>query len=625
MKSRILTALKKRMPSLPLAYRLTGYFVIFGIVVGYFSFIAVMTITSRHFIKTGGDFARSVVREYADRYEEGTLVQIIRENPALLQEVMSILESRSPGLSGFITLYRQERGNEEWRRIDLGPLDDDFSMEMMTPEDTLLAKALDRKVAAPAPVFWGKSDVLHIAVDVTQQGDDGHHVLLLGTYREGLAKNLQRNLHSFLAFDAILFIFSLILGKFFARRITLPVEQLSAEARRRAAGVVSGEFPVPDRSDEIGSLAVSMKHMTETIQTQVQEAQRRLLSMETMNRIDKAVLSAISRAELLERVVDIVRSYLGSAVVALVLRDDTSNIYELHTMKGDSVTGMITEKPSLPVPVVHARLGAFLEDGGVRNSSDIELPFPDEMRIEGMEKVYSFPIFIHEHHAGSLLVFQKEGQVIEEGEEHTLRMLADQVGVSMENVRNFEAQQNLLLGTLMALTRAIDAKSPWTAGHSERVAHYAEEMGSVLGYDSGRLQELSMSAILHDIGKIGVPEEILNKPSRLTAEEYDVIQSHPLRGYEILKGIPSYDGILPGILHHHEKWNGHGYPEGLKEKEIPLNARIIALCDVYDAVTADRPYRKGMSNGDAERLLREEKGQAFDPELVDIFISKVMS
>jgi HD-GYP domain-containing protein (c-di-GMP phosphodiesterase class II) len=203
----------------------------------------------------------------------------------------------------------------------------------------------------------------------------------------------------------------------------------------------------------------------------------------------------------------------------------------------------------------------------------------------------------------------------------------DEIGILAESLNKMsfrliasaKEREALLIGILIALTRAIDAKSPWTAGHSERVTRYAEEIGRLLELDEEQMRILTISAILHDIGKIAIPEQILDKPGKLSDEEFNEIKKHPPSGTKIISSIPSYEAILSGILYHHERWDGTGYPEGLKEKDIPLYARIISVADVYDALTADRPYRKAWSREETMLFFEEQKEKMFDPELVEIF------
>ncbi|MCE5210015.1 MAG: HD domain-containing protein [Deltaproteobacteria bacterium] len=207
------------------------------------------------------------------------------------------------------------------------------------------------------------------------------------------------------------------------------------------------------------------------------------------------------------------------------------------------------------------------------------------------------------------------------GRKDEIGMLAEALNTMASRIIDgTRERENILIGILIALTRAIDAKSPWTAGHSERVTRFAELIGRGLNLSDDQMQVLTVSAILHDIGKIAVPEQILDKPGKLTDEEFAVVKKHPRAGADIISSIPSYEKILPGILHHHERWEGGGYPQGLREKDIPLFARIICIADVYDALTEDRPYRKAWSREEVFKFFEEQKGKMFDPELVDIFL-----
>ena len=223
----------------------------------------------------------------------------------------------------------------------------------------------------------------------------------------------------------------------------------------------------------------------------------------------------------------------------------------------------------------------------------------------------------------------REAEIIASGqyERRFTSERGDEIGMLAEALNTMASRiidgtrerENILIGILIALTRAIDAKSPWTAGHSERVTKFADAIGRGLHLDEDQLRALTISAILHDIGKIAVPEQILDKPGKLTDEEFSVVKKHSRTGADIISSIPSYETILPGILHHHERWDGTGYPQSLRQTDIPLFARIICIADVYDALTEDRPYRKAWSREDVFIFFEEQKGKMFDPELVDIF------
>jgi putative nucleotidyltransferase with HDIG domain len=175
-------------------------------------------------------------------------------------------------------------------------------------------------------------------------------------------------------------------------------------------------------------------------------------------------------------------------------------------------------------------------------------------------------------------------------------------------------------GTLKALARAIDAKSQWTAGHSEQVTRLALEVGLVLGLSQEEQTNLHQAALLHDIGKIGIPAELIDKPGKLTEEEYRSIREHPVIGARILEPIDAYAEIIPIVRQHHEWFNGNGYPDGLAGEAITLGARILAVVDVYDAISSQRPYRPGLEPDQALEVIKQKSGNHFDPVVVEAFL-----
>lgn len=176
------------------------------------------------------------------------------------------------------------------------------------------------------------------------------------------------------------------------------------------------------------------------------------------------------------------------------------------------------------------------------------------------------------------------------------------------------------LQTIILLANVIEARDIHTRGHVERVRTYALELGKALAWHQDEMVVLEYGALLHDIGKISIPENVLNKPSRLTPEEMIIIQKHTTAGAKIIEGITHLREALPYILYHHEKWDGTGYPEGLKGTDIPREGRLLALADVFDALTSDRPYHVGMKFEDALDLIRRDSGTHFDPEMAEVFV-----
>ena len=185
-----------------------------------------------------------------------------------------------------------------------------------------------------------------------------------------------------------------------------------------------------------------------------------------------------------------------------------------------------------------------------------------------------------------------------------------------KNVEFLDTQDALLIGAIRAIVNAIDAKDPYTCGHSDRVANIAKAIAHRVGIDSFECERIYMAGLLHDVGKIGVPDAILSKPGKLTDEEYNIVKKHPEIGHAILENLSQLSYVLPGVLYHHEAIDGSGYPAGLKGEKIPVEGRILAVADAYDAMTSTRPYRDGMPSEKAERILREGAGKTWDATFV---------
>lgn len=186
-----------------------------------------------------------------------------------------------------------------------------------------------------------------------------------------------------------------------------------------------------------------------------------------------------------------------------------------------------------------------------------------------------------------------------------------------------DANHQLLLSTVMALANSLEAKDPYTVGHSQRVAALAERVAQTLGLPEREIQYIRMAGLLHDIGKIGISEAVINKPGPLTPSEYAHIQTHPLISERILVPVAELNGALRMIRNHHERWDGSGYPDGLKELQIPLGARILTIADAYDAMTSQRPYRPALPREVALLEIEKGAGSHFDPSLSRVFLEMI--
>ena len=191
------------------------------------------------------------------------------------------------------------------------------------------------------------------------------------------------------------------------------------------------------------------------------------------------------------------------------------------------------------------------------------------------------------------------------------------------------AEQRLILSeklfdeVVLALAKTIDAKDKYTQGHSQRVANYSVQIARMAGESPRRQREIYSMGLLHDIGKIGVPSAIINKPARLTDEEYEIIKSHTTIGWGILKSIEQFPQLAIGARYHHERWDGRGYPDGLKGTEIPIEARMIAVADAYDAMTSRRSYRDAMEQVRVRNEIERGKETQFDPRFADIMLQMI--
>lgn len=180
--------------------------------------------------------------------------------------------------------------------------------------------------------------------------------------------------------------------------------------------------------------------------------------------------------------------------------------------------------------------------------------------------------------------------------------------------------RELFLASIRALAEAIDAKDPYTRGHSERVAAYAATIASEMDLPPADVERIRLSALLHDVGKIGVDDRIIRKPTALSEEEFQLMKTHPIKGAAIMSAIPQLADVIPGMKYHHEKWTGGGYPEGLKGEEIPLQARIVSVADTFDAMTTTRPYQQAMENDYVAERIKQFANIRYDPVVVEAFV-----
>ena len=236
------------------------------------------------------------------------------------------------------------------------------------------------------------------------------------------------------------------------------------------------------------------------------------------------------------------------------------------------------------------------------------------------QQLVAVPLQRHEQLLGCLFALDKQQGDFNSTDAKLLGSIATESAIYLENSRLFEDMRGLMMGLMHSLTSAVDAKDPYTCGHSERVALLSRHLSQQIQLPDQQVEEIYMAGLLHDVGKIGVPEEVLQKTGKLTPAEFDQMKKHPEIGARILQDVRQMKHVIPGVLYHHERYDGRGYPTGLAGTEIPLMGRIICLGDCFDAMTSNRTYRRALPIEVAMAEIQRCAGTQFDPVLAEAFL-----
>jgi putative nucleotidyltransferase with HDIG domain len=399
-------------------------------------------------------------------------------------------------------------------------------------------------------------------------------------------------------------------------------------SRGKGVGVLLAESADLDDSD-IQFIDAITKYFSLGIENQILyregienrvELVHEIETLQLMYEIGKEILANLKTEEIVETVVQMIRRVIPCDGATAALFEGAKDVFRVITSWGTGIDkGVEIGKDDTPFYTVSKSGKSFYQH-------DITLDFreyPKQAEWTSEKNVISYfcvPISVKGDFLGVLILSSVRPAWFTKIHITTAEKVATQVGIALENARLMEDIEEIFLGTVTSLVSAIDAKSRWTKGHSLRVADYAMKLGSRVGLKKDTLEKLQLAAILHDIGKIGTYEAILDKPGDLTSEEVELIHKHPSQGAEILMPLKSLRDIIPIMKHHHERYDGSGYPDGLAGDDIPLEARILAVADVYDAITADRPYRSAMTSEKAVEEMKSGAGTQFDPTLVRLFV-----
>jgi len=311
---------------------------------------------------------------------------------------------------------------------------------------------------------------------------------------------------------------------------------------------------------------------------------------------------------------------LRTEIGSLMLIDKETNMLEIVAARG------LPEElvKNIHIPIGKGIAGKIVEEGEPILCENIETDtrFLKESNEKYTSKSFvSVPLKVQNRVIGVLNINNKESkQKFDEKDLRLLTILAEQSARTIENAELYKHMQDTYLGTIQTLARAIDAKDPYTKGHSDRVTRYAVKIAREMNLSESAIRNIEYSALIHDIGKIGIQESILTKKGALSGTEYEIVKMHPLIGESIITPVKFLNGIAPLILYHHERFDGKGYLEGLRGEAIPLGARIISVADAFDAMTSDRPYRKALTRKKAREELEKESGKKFDPRVVEAFL-----
>jgi HD-GYP domain-containing protein (c-di-GMP phosphodiesterase class II)/HAMP domain-containing protein len=403
----------------------------------------------------------------------------------------------------------------------------------------------------------------------------------------------------------------MLLSIYAIRKSLIPLELLKEGTQQIAMRNFDCRVSVKS-GDEFEELAMDFNEMADQLD-------RQFKTLNTMSEIDRAILSSLDTKIIVKNVIHRIYDWFICDSVAVCLIDSGQKkagvMYFSFYSQRDNVFEESFEFSPSDLDALYAHPEYLIVD---KDKNRLFLPSP--LVEQGGETFLILPVLLKETLKAVIAIGRPQTKVISIEDITRVRRTADQVAVALSNATLLDDLDQLNWGTIKALARTVDAKSSWTAGHSIRVTDMALKIGAAMKLPPDKLDDLHRAALLHDIGKVGVPVSILDKPGALDDDEYALIKKHPAIGARILEPIAAYKDILPMVLQHHERYDGKGYPAGISGDEIDIGARILAVADTFDAVRSDRPYRKGWELERVIDLITKEAGHQFHPDVVEAFL-----
>jgi len=346
----------------------------------------------------------------------------------------------------------------------------------------------------------------------------------------------------------------------------------------------------------------------------------RLREAVSLYKVTEAIAASLSLEEVISTASNSVIAEVHADIVFTWLENDGEGGMFQRSRDVAANIEQETDSIQLEPTAVQERLQSgvpLLEHGSRTTRFFVDAPEPP------VESFLAVPLKVRDSLIGWIAAASiTQSKHFDEGQRKLLSIIASRAAASIENARLYQDLQATFQQTIQTLARTIDKMDRYTAGHSERVARYAVMLARALKLDEADVAIVRHSALMHDIGKIGCVLN-LNKPGRLTPEEYEAFKKHPVYGRDILDPIKFLQLVIPGVYSHHEYWNGRGYPAGLKGASIPLVARIISIADTYDAMTSDRAYRRALPHEVTINEIERCSGSQFDPEIAHAFVTKI--